>query len=239
MNREKKPRLPRKSWLSVLVLLLLIPATLFLFSHGGGKRYYLVSLLIIVYTLVPFFLVFERRKPQARELVVLAVLCALAVVSRAVFVWLPSFKPMAAIVIITAVAFGGEAGFVCGAVSAFVSNFFFGQGPWTPWQMFAYGFAGFLTGVLFRLGAVKKDKLPLTVYGFLLTLILIGPMLDTCTLLTMTSELTPAAAKTVYLAGLPMNAVHAVAVAAALFLLSQPLFEKLDRIRLKYGMLEF
>lgn len=99
---------------------------------------------------VPFFLKFERRKPRAREMVPLAVMAALGVVGRTVFqlIPLPNFKPVSAIVIITAIAFGPEAGFMTGAHTAFVSNFIFGQGPWTPWQMFCWGMIGFVAGRL-------------------------------------------------------------------------------------------
>ena len=92
--------------------------------------------------MLPFFLVFENRRPQAREVVVIAVMAALAVAGRAAFFMLPQFKPTAAIVIIAGVGLGAEAGFLTGALAGFVSNFFFGQGPWTPWQMFAFGIPG-------------------------------------------------------------------------------------------------
>lgn len=68
---------------------------------------------------------------------------------------LPNFKPCSAIIIITAVAFGPEAGFLTGALTAFVSNFIFGQGPWTPWQMFTWGLVGFLAGILQNAGVFK------------------------------------------------------------------------------------
>lgn len=131
-----------------------------------GRVYYLASVLIILYTMVPFFLVFEHRKPQARELVVLAVLCAIAVASRAAFKMIDHFKPMTAIIMISGMAFGPEAGFLVGAVSGFSSNFLFGHGPWTPWQMFAFGTAGFLAGALYRLGWLSKKRLPLSLFGF-------------------------------------------------------------------------
>ena len=85
----------RRGWLTLLILLVVIPATIYLCYRAGGRVYYLASVLIILYTMVPFFLVFERRKPQARELVVLAVLCAIAVASRAAFKMIDHFKPMA------------------------------------------------------------------------------------------------------------------------------------------------
>ena len=89
--------------------------------------------------MLPFFFLFENRRPQARELVVIAVLCAIGVAGRAAFFMVPQFKPVAAVVILAGVCFGAESGFLVGAMTAFVSNFFFGQGPWTPWQMFAFG----------------------------------------------------------------------------------------------------
>lgn len=114
----------------------------------------LLGLLFLLISAIPFFLVFDRRKPQARELVPVAVMAAIAVVGRAVFaiVPLPNFKPCSAVIMITAVVFGPETGFLTGALTAFVSNFLFGQGPWTPWQMFCWGLIGFLTGLMKNAG---------------------------------------------------------------------------------------
>lgn len=114
----------------------------------------LLGFLFLLVSAIPFFLVFDRRKPQARELVPVAVMAAIAVVGRAVFaiVPLPHFKPCSAIIMITAVVFGPETGFLTGALTAFVSNFLFGQGPWTPWQMFCWGLIGFLTGLMKNAG---------------------------------------------------------------------------------------
>ena len=116
-------------------------ATLYVSWRFANRRYYLTSVLLMLYFMIPFFFMFEHRRPRARELVVIAVMCAIAVVSRAVFIWAPNFKPLVAVVIITGMAFGPESGFLTGAMAAFVSNFIFGQGAWTPWQMFAYGIA--------------------------------------------------------------------------------------------------
>ena len=138
----------RSTLLSLLVLLVLIPGTLYLGTRLTGKMYYLTSTLVILETMLPFFLRFEARKPKARELVLLAVMCALATASR-LLILIPDFKPITAIVMLTGIALGAEAGFLTGAVSAFASNFFFSQGPWTPWQMMAYGVGGFLAGLLF------------------------------------------------------------------------------------------
>ena len=128
-----------------LILLVAVPLAVYLCAQFN-RKYYIGGSLVILLTFLAFFLRFEERKPQARELVLLAVMCALAVASRAVFAPLPHFKPMVGIIMLTGIAFGPETGFMTGALSGFVSNFIFGQGPWTPWQMFAYGVAGLLAG---------------------------------------------------------------------------------------------
>ena len=155
---------------SLVAILVLIPVTLFLGTRLTGRMYYLTSTLVIIETMLPFFIAFERRRPQARELVTIAVMCALAVAARVV-IQIPNFKPTIGIIMITGIAFGGEVGFMTGAVSAFASNFFFSQGPWTPWQMMAYGIAGFLAGLLFykKRPFSQKPRLSaavLAVYGF-------------------------------------------------------------------------
>ena len=232
-----KKRLTKRTLVAAALILVAIPLTIYFGLLLGDRQYYFVSLLIILYTMIPFFMVFERRKPQARELVVIAVLCAIAVAGRAVFIFLPFFKPLVAIVIITGIAFGGEAGFLCGAVSGFVSNFIFGQGPWTPWQMFAYGIAGFFAGILHKKGWLKAKTLPLCIFGGVAVMLIVGPLLDTATLFTMSSMVNTTNAAVVYMAGLPVNGIHAAATVVFLLLLSKPMLDKLNRIKLKYGML--
>jgi hypothetical protein len=117
-------------------------------SQLPERRWAFLSLFVLLAAFVPFALRFERRRPQARELVLLAALSSIAVASRAACYMLPQLKPMGAFVVITGVCLGPGAGFLVGALSAFVSNFFFGQGPWTPWQMLCFGAIGFLAGVL-------------------------------------------------------------------------------------------
>ena len=214
----------------------LIPATLLLGARFGGKQYYFISLLIILYTMLPFFISYEKRRPEAREVVLLSVLCAIAVASRAAFIWVPHFKPMAAIVMINGIALGPQAGFLAGALSAFVSDFIFGQGPWTPWQMFAFGIAGFFAGFLAQKKLLSRKKTPLCVFGGLCTLLVIGPILDASALVSLPSVIHAESATLIFLSGLPVNAVQAVATVLTLFLVSEPMFEKLDRIKLKYGM---
>ena len=166
--------------ISLLIFLIVVPATLILGSRMDGRWYYLTGTLMIAELLIPFFLAFEGRKPQARELVVIAVMCALAVVAR-VAIPIPSFKAIFAIIMIAGIAFGPESGFLVGAVSALASNFFYTQGPYTPWQMMAYGVGGMLAGYLFFKGHLKKKPLVMGIFGFLCVVLVVGPLLDTCT----------------------------------------------------------
>lgn len=223
---------------SLLVILALIPATLYFGSHMKGRWYYLTSTLVILEVMLPFFASFEARKPQPRELVTLAVMAALATASRVAFVFLPYFKAITGIIMITGIAFGAQAGFLTGAIAAFASNFFFGQGPWTPWQMFAYGFAGFWAGLCFhnRTGLCKPWILG--PFGFLSILLLVGPMLDCCTVFTVLPKLTWAGALVIFGQGVPVNVIHGLGCGVTLMVLTKPLLQKLNRLQIKYGMMD-
>lgn len=229
----------RKSTLaSLLTLFLLIPATLFLGTQVKGRWYYLISTMIIMELMLPFFFRFEARRPQARELVILTVMAALAAVSRVVFAFSPYLKTITGIIMITGIAFGPEAGFLTGAVAAFASNFFFSQGPWTPWQMFAYGFGGFFAGVIFHNRRNWAKPWILASFGFFTILLVVGPMLDSCTVFTMLSKFTVKNVLAVYAAGVGYNVTHGIGAALTLFFVSRPLLGKLDRLQTKYGILE-
>lgn len=222
----------------MLCSILLGVLTLKISLKYAQKQYYMISLLVITYTILPFVLSFEHRKPEAKEIVVLSVLCAIAVASRACFAWIPHFKPMAAFIIITGAAFGMESGFVCGVMSAFVSNFLFAQGSWTPWQMFAFGVAGMLSGLIFYKRKIRKNKVILSLYGFVLIVLVVGPILDTYSVVTALSTFTWKTVLSIYLSGLPVNIIHGSATMICLYLVSSIMFDKLERLQKKYGILE-
>jgi len=222
---------------TLLIFLLVIPATLVLGSQMSGKSYYLTSTLIIVELLIPFFLTFEGRKPQARELVVIAVMCALAVAAR-VTIPIPNFKAIYAIIMIAGIAFGPESGFLVGAVAALASNFFLSQGPYTPWQMMGYGAGGMLAGFLFQKGRLPRKPIPMGIVGFLGVLLLVGPLLDTCTVFLAPISMNLTSILAIYISGFPVNVSQGLSTFAVMFLLGKPLLEKLDRIQVKYGMME-
>lgn len=219
---------------------LIIPAIIvFGMVQWDGKKYYIISMTIIILSLIPFALMYERRRPQARELVLVAVMAALAVAGRAAFYMVPQFKPSLAIVIITGISLGGNAGFICGALSAFVSNMIFGQGPWTPWQMFAFGIIGFLAGIFFNEKSVKKhEMLWISIFGGTSAFFIYGLIMDTASVFMLGSESTFGAFLAMFASGLVFNAIHAAATVVFLMLLGKPMLKKLRRVKIKYGMLE-
>lgn len=228
----------KKSTLAALIVLFIfIPATLLLGKYLPGRSYYITGTLVIVEVLIPFIMAFEGRKPQARELVVIAVMCAISVAARAA-IPIPNFKPMFAIIILSGIAFGGETGFLVGAVSAFASNFFYGQGAYTPWQMLAYGSAGLLGGLIFSKKWILQKRLPMAVFGFLCVLLVVGPLLDTCSVFLTLTEITPKTAAPLYLSGLPVNFSQAICTFLTILLLGEALLEKLDRVKKKFGIVE-
>ncbi len=238
VSKEKR-RLSKRTAAAAFMILLAIPLTIFIgVFYLGDRKYYFISMLIVLETMLPFFLIFEGRKPQARELVIISVLCAIGVAGRAAFFMLPQFKPVAAIVIISGVAFGGETGFLVGAVTMLVSNVMFGQGPWTPWQMFAMGIIGFLAGVLFRKGLLRRSSLPLCVFGALSTIIIYGGLMNPSFVIVYNSHPTWPMFLTAYLMGFPFDLIHGLATFFFLLILSRPMLEKLDRIKVKYGLVE-
>ena len=223
---------------TLLVFFLLIPATLFLGTKLPGRSFYITGTLIILELMLPFFMAFEGRKPQARELVILSVLSALAIGGRAVFFALPGFKPVAALVILTGVAFGAEAGFLVGAVTMLVSNVLFGQGPWTPWQMFAMGAIGLSAGILFRKGLLNRDRVSLSVFGGLSIFVIYGGILNPTSVWMYQSSPSLKMILTTFVTGLPADAVHAMATVFFLWFLSESMLRKLDRVKVKYGLIE-
>ena len=204
-----------------------------------NTHYYIISITILLLAIGAFFLSFEKRKPQAKEIITIAVMSAIAVASRAAFMMLPFFKPMNAIVMITGMAFGPCAGFLTGSLSALVSNFIFGQGPWTPWQMLAYGIAGVLAGIMKKKSWITEEKpLQTGVVGLSTVVVIVGPVLDTFSVFAMANVFSVKAIGAIYLSGLPVNVVHGVATFVTLYFLCKPMTEKLNRIKIKYGMMD-
>lgn len=231
-----------RSLVLTLLTALVMGATIFAGSMLGGDRvYYVISVLVAIYSLVPFFVGFERRKPQLRELVVIAVLIALGVIGRQAFFMLPQMKPVLAISIIAGASLGPGAGFLVGAMIAFVSNFFFGQGPWTPWQMMALGLAGMFAGLIFQKWNRRErkpsrlHKITACVFG-LLSGYFYGLVVDLWTLFGYTEKPSLSAYLIVKSTAVWFDTVLAISTFVFLWVLYAPMIKKLNRIKLKYGM---
>lgn len=233
-----RPLFGRTKLASVLSLLL-VPLTIFIgIVYFGKKSYGVVSILVLLECMAPFALIFEGRKPKARELVLIAALCALAVAGRAALFMLPGFKPVAALVILSGVAFGGETGFLVGAMSMLTSNVLFGQGPWTPFQMFAMGLIGFLAGVSFQKGLLRAGRAPLAIFGAVSVVLVYGGIMNPASAILYQPNLSLSVLKAYYLTGFPFDLVHAAATALFLWFGAEPMLEKLERVKRKYGLTE-
>lgn len=225
--------------LASVLSLLLVPLTIFIgIVYFGKKSYGVVSILVLLECMAPFALIFEGRKPKARELVLIAALCALAVAGRAALFMLPGFKPVAALVILSGVTFGGETGFLVGAMSMLTSNVLFGQGPWTPFQMFAMGLIGFLAGVSFQKGLLRAGHAPLAIFGAVSVVLVYGGIMNPASAILYQPNLSLSVLKAYYLTGFPFDLVHAAATALFLWFGAEPMLEKLERVKRKYGLTE-
>ena len=229
---SRQSRLPIIRWLLVIVLFGLLIA----FTLMGDRNYGLLSILLIVLIMIPFFLSFEKRRPEARELVVIAVMAGIGALGRVAFAPLPQVKPTSAVVIITALAFGPEAGFLTGAVAAIASNLFFGQGPWTPWQMFAWGMIGFAAGMLGKAGWLKSRP-GLAVFGFL-SGFGFGWLMNIWYVIGFIQPITYQAVIGAYISTFWFDFTHALTTLVFLVILAKPWLKRLERIKTKFGLLE-
>ena len=141
----------KRTAVSAALIFLVIPVIIGLSTMlDGGSLYMLGSLAVVICCMAPFFMVFEKRKPKAREIVLVAMMSAITVAAHMFFHVTVPLQIGTAMVIIAGISMGPEAGFLVGALSRFICNFYMGQGLWTPWQMFCWGLLGFLAGMAFN-----------------------------------------------------------------------------------------
>ncbi len=225
-----------KRWMRLLMLALIVPTVVIagavLFSHKG---YAWVSLCAALLICLPFFWRFERRHVPAAELVLVAVLVALAVAGRCLFAALPSVKPVAAIVILTGIYLGAEDGFMVGAMTALLSNFYFGQGMWTPFQMLAWGVIGLLAGLLAK--PLRRSLVLLAVFGAFAGL-LFSAVMDVWTVLFLGQGFELARYAAAMLSSAQATVAYVVSNVVFVLPLSYPLGRVLERAKRKYGLLQ-
>lgn len=291
--------------LTAVLIFLVIPALIALTVFLGSKRLYMpLSLLILVMIMAPFFMIFERRRPRAREVVLLAMMSALTVASHTFFHIAFPVQIGTAMVIISGISLGPEAGFLIGAMSRFVCNFYMGQGAWTPWQMFCWGLLGFLAGlafnreiskqnsisnfkkmmapvlcvifselvayisflvwpgndktffgwrvylfgiiglllaVIFQKGKLKADNITMAVFTFVVTFVIYGGIMNFAAMCLSMNEpgslgIGVKALKALYVSGVGYDFYHALTAAICVFVIGTPMVNKLERIKIKYGI---
>ena len=228
MNEIKLKGLRR--FIRVAVPFVLIPATAVLGTLVFDEsRHLLISLMVTVLALVLFWSGFERKQTGSRRMVVVAILTAMSVVGR----FIPVVKPIAAITILTALYLGGEAGFLVGTLSAIISNFYFGQGPWTPFQMLAWGLVGLIAGFLAE--PLKKSRAALIVYGVAAGA-LFSLVMDVWSVLWYRGYFDPSYYFVAVGTSLPHMVLYAVGNALFLWWLAKPIGDKLQRLHVRYGV---
>lgn len=223
-----------KKIISYVSLTVAVPAVVIggavLFS---GKHYAWISLCVAILACIPPICSFEKKETASKETAVLAVMIALSAAGRFVFAWFPGFKPVTAITVITSMWLGRNAGFTVGALSAVISNFYFGQGPWTPFQMMSWGLIGFLAGVFSS--SLKKSKTALCIFGVGAG-VLFSLLMDVWTVLWADGTFNLPRYSAAVISALPVTAEYAVSNVVFLLITAKPIGEKLERIKKKYGL---
>lgn len=207
------------------------------FFFFGDRKYLFISMMTAVLSCIPFWTSLSRGKYSAKKVVLIAVLVAIATAGRSVFFMFPGIKPMAAVVIVTGISLGAEAGFLTGSLTMLLSNMLFGQGPWTPWQMFSMGLIGLLAGLLAAAGKERMEKRSsLCLLGLISPLVIYGGIMNFASLLMMSYTINKESIIAIYLSGIPMDMLHAVSTVIFLAVGGKPMLEKIERVKKKHGI---
>ena len=219
-----------RSTIKVVVPFVLIPAIAVLGAVAfDEKRHIIIALAVAVFALLLFAAGFEKKSTGTRRMVIVAVMTALCFAGR----FIPVLKPVAALTIITGLYLGGEAGFLVGSLSAVLSNFYFGQGPWTAFQMLAWGLIGLFAGMLSK--ALLRSRVLLLIYGAAAG-IAYSFIMDIWTVLWYNQGFDIKLYLAALVSAIPYTQSYAVSNVLFLFLLAKPFGEKLERIKTKYGV---
>lgn len=259
-NRLDPGTARRRKIINTLILAVGVPLIiLFGYVLARQGRYNIISLILAVVACLPFLFSFERRRTTTREVVVLAVLIAFAIVGRVLFMPIPFFKPVTAMVVIAAIYLGSEAGFLVGALGAALSGMFFGQGPWTPFQMFTWGIIGFIAGLPRirhfllrsrtqldpqvkhtlprhrRFALFFRNKLPLVLFA-LFAGVFYSMVMDAWSVLNYNDGFNIFRYLFLLYTSLPVMVVYMVSNTFFLLLFIDPIGKRLDRVKKVYGL---
>jgi len=231
---EPRSRLSRiLDWLEPL-LLIVVPVVLAASIIFEFKQTALLSAMVAMVALLPFFLRFENTSVKPRDIMPIVVMAALAVALRIVMTPVFYLSPVSAMVIISGLGFGKRSGFMTGALIAIVSNLFLSQGPWTPWQMYNWGLMGYLAGAIADKEFMKK-RWQVCVFGAIMSLFY-NVVMDTYSAFGFMGASSSQSIAAVYLAGLSYGASHVFSTVVFLFLIYKPWMLKFTRIKAKYGI---
>lgn len=221
-------------------VLLFVPPGMGIMLYLGIAQAALLMLAMVALVLALFFAGYEASRPGLRQIMPTLVLAALAAAGRILFGPIPDFKPVSAIAIIAGATLGRRNGFMVGALAALTSNFFFGQGMWTPWQMYAWGLVGYVGGALAHAGAFDRAdgtvRMPaLMAYGFASGL-LYGVVINAYDIIGFVQPLTWAGAVARLATAVPFDITHGLATCVFLAALYKPWCRRINRVVVKCGL---
>lgn len=214
-----------------------------------------LTLLVVACAVCLVLANFEASKPALRQIMPTVTLAGLAAAGRILFAPIPDVKPVSAIAIVGGATLGRRCGFMVGALGALVSNFFFGQGAWTPWQMYGWGMVGYVAGLLAQAGLfgplpgsdgersgarggdphVKAHMAVLMCWGFM-SAMMYGLLLNGWYVIAYVRPITWATVIAAYAAGFGLDCVHGVSTMAFLALVWRPWGRAIARVVRKYGL---
>lgn len=218
--------------LTLFCVLVAMPLTVFVGSvYLDNRKYFFISLLVMVELMIPAYAFYEAKKPKAIEIVVLATLTALTVTGRVLFYMLPTIKPVIALVMLSGLAFGPLSGMMVGASSMLLSNIFFRQGPWTPWQMFTFALIGLLSGFMGRNEKIKNNLPLVCAAGVFMTLVIFGGIMNPASVIMYEPDFNGNMILTAYATGFPYDLISAAFTAVFLFVGTKPMLKKCERVK--------
>ncbi len=217
----------------ISIIIFLTVADIILFS---GKYYDVASLIAAFLSCIPFYITFEKSKATSKEIMLVALMTAFSVCGRIMFSFIPFFKPITAFTIISGMYLSAPAGFICGSFSALISNIYFGQGPWTLFQMISWGLIGFISGVIGE--KLLEKRIILVIYAFI-SGVLFSLIMDLWTVLNIDKEFNFSRYIIQLISSFPIMIVYSLSNIVFLILLQKPIGKKLKRAKKRYGIFEY
>lgn len=237
MQRKSSHKL---NLISRLIIIILAPIICIISSFSlDNSQYYIPSVALITLAILSFYLSFESKKIKTAELVILAIMVCLCVCSRTFFAFVPQIKPLCAFVCITGICLGANACFIVGSLSMFLSNFFFGQGAYTAFQMLGMGLVGFLCGLVFYKKTLSKKKILTSLICGAFCFFVYGILVDLSSVLLFIADMNFSSVLAIFVSGIGFNLLHALATMVIVYFINEPMQKKFTRLRVKYEIFDF